>query len=79
MLLPRVIASDAARARIESAAEAALGRALRYERLDFGLLPPSLVVVAPVIAGATPEAPPLAEARRVSLRVALLPLFARRL
>ena len=79
LLLPRVIASDAARARIESAAEAALGRALRYQRLDFGLLPPSLVVVAPVIAGATPEEPPFAEARRVSLRVALLPLLTRRL
>ena len=79
LLLNRVIAGDAVRTRIESAAEAALGRALRYQRLDFGLLPPSLVVVAPTIAGSTPEAPPLLEARRVSLRVALLPLFARRL
>ena len=79
LLLPRVIESDAARARIGSAAEAALGRALRYQRLDFGLLPPSLVVVAPAIAGATPQAPPFLEARRVSLRVALLPLLARRL
>jgi uncharacterized protein involved in outer membrane biogenesis len=74
--LPGVLASDAARARIESEAEAALGRALRYQRLEFGLLPPSVRVVAPAIAGATPEEPPLAEARRVSLRVALLPLLA---
>ena len=79
LLLNRVIAGDAVRTRIESAAEAALGRALRYQRLDFGLLPPSLVVVAPAIAGTTPEAPPLAQARRVSLRVALLPLLARKL
>ncbi len=71
--LPGLVASDAARAGIESSAAAALGRALRYERLEFGLLPPSLRVVAPAIAGATPEEPPLAEARRVSLREALLP------
>ena len=79
LLLPRMIASDAVRARIESSAQTALGRALHYERLDFALLPPSLVVVAPSLAGATPEAPPLAEARRVSLRVGLLPLLVRRL
>ncbi len=77
--LPGVLASDAARARIESEAQAALGRAVRYEKLEFGLLPPSLRVVAPAIAGATPEEPPFAEARRVSLRVALLPLLARQL
>jgi len=77
--LPGILASDAARARIESEAQATLGRALRYEKLEFGLLPPSLRVVAPAIAGATPEEPPFAEARRVSLRVALLPLLARQL
>ena len=59
------------------AAEAALGRAFHYQSLEFSPLPPSLVVVAPAIAGATPEEPPLAEARRVSLRVALLPLLSR--
>ncbi|MFI5216740.1 MAG: AsmA-like C-terminal region-containing protein [Candidatus Limnocylindria bacterium] len=79
LLLPRLVAGDAARARIESAAEAALGRALRYQRLDVGLLPPSVVVVEPAIAGDTPEAPPLVDARRISLRIALLPLLARKL
>jgi hypothetical protein len=79
LLLPRMIASDSVRTRIESGAQAAFGRALRYQRLDFALLPPSLVVIDPSLAGATPEAPPLAQAQRISLRVGLLPLFARRL
>lgn len=57
LLLHRWVAGDAVRARIESTAETALGRALRYERLDFGLLPPSLVVFAPVIAGTAPDSP----------------------
>lgn len=76
--LPRLAASDAVRGRIEAAARDALGRELRYRELDFGLLPPSLVVVEPAIAGARPEEPPFARADRVALRVALLPLLARR-
>jgi uncharacterized protein involved in outer membrane biogenesis len=98
LLLPAVLRSEGTRARIQSGAEAALGRAFRYQSLEFWPLPPSLVVVAPAIAGAAPQAaeggaqraegerrrapaepPPLAEARRVSLRVALLPLLAREL
>jgi len=75
--LPRIAASDAVRARIEAAARDALGRELRYRELDFGLLPPSLVVVEPVVAGAAPDDPALLRAERVALRVALLPLLVR--
>ena len=44
---PRSSASDAVRARIESAARAALGRALRYERLESGCCRRRCAVVAP--------------------------------
>jgi hypothetical protein len=77
--LPRVAGSAAARARIESAAQAALGRELRFESLEAGLFPPSLRVVGPRIAGATPAAAPLLEAKSISLRLALLPLLVRKL
>ncbi len=77
--LPRLAKSDAARARIEELARTSLGRELHYGEIDFGLLPPSLVVTEPTLAGATPDAPPLARADRVSLRVELLPLLRRRL
>jgi len=79
VLLPALVASDAARARVAAAAEAALGRELRYERLELGMLSPALVMVAPVMAGATSGAPPFAEAHRVTLRVAKLSLLARSL
>ena len=79
LLLPAMLRSEGTRARIQSGAEAALGRAFHYQSLEFWPLPPSLVMEAPAIAGASPEEPRLAEARRVSLRVALLPLLAREL
>jgi hypothetical protein len=77
ILLPRIVKSDAVRARIETAAYDALGRELRYRDLDVGLLPPALEVLEASVAGATPEADALLEARQIALRVALLPLLAR--
>jgi hypothetical protein len=77
ILLPRIVKSEAVRARIETAAYDALGRELRYRDLEVGLLPPALEVVEASVAGATPEAPALLEARQIALRVALLPLLAR--
>lgn len=75
--LPRIAGSAAVRARIESAARDALGRELRFETLEAGLFPPALRVVAPRIAGANEKAPPLLEAKSVSLELALLPLLKR--
>jgi uncharacterized protein involved in outer membrane biogenesis len=73
--LPRLASSDAARAKIEASAREALGRDLHYGRLGFGLLPPSLLVEEAEVAGETPDAPPLAQAGRVALRVELWPLL----
>lgn len=75
--LPRIVKSDAVRTRIEAAAEQALGRKLRYGELDFGLLPPSLLVREPSVAGAAEGDPPLVRAEEIALRVALMPLLAR--
>jgi len=75
VVLPRIAGSDAVRARIEAAARDALGREVSFASLEAGVLPPSLRVVAPRVAGATPDAAPLLEAERISLRVALLPLL----
>lgn len=75
--LPRIVKSDAVRARIETAAQQALGREVRWSELDFGLLPPSLLIVEPSVAGAAGQDQPLARAEQVALRVALLPLLAR--
>ncbi len=77
VLMPRIVKSDAVRERIESAARVAVGREIRYEELDFGLFPPSLLVVGPTVAGPTPKHAPLLEAEELALRVALLPLLAR--
>lgn len=78
-LLPRWIASDGVRARVASAAADALGRELRFERLELRWLPPELVMIAPVIAASTPGALPLAQAPSLSLHVTAWPLLARRL
>ena len=77
LVVPRVVQSDAVRTRIESAAQDALGRELRYSRLGFGYFPPSLIVVEPSVAGAAEGDAPFVEADAVSLRIALLPLLAR--
>ena len=74
-VLPKLAASESTRARIQQASRDAIGRELDYESIDFGLLPPSLQVLRPRLAGATPEAPPLASAERIGLRAALLPLL----
>lgn len=77
VFLPRIVESAAVRTRIEGAAREALGRELRYRELGVGLLPPSLLVEAPQIAGADADAPAALEAERIALRVALLPLLSR--
>ncbi len=77
--LPRLAKSGAARARIDAAARSLLGRELRYAELDFGLLPPSLLVIEPSLSGESAAAPPLARAGRVALRAQLLPLVRGRL
>jgi hypothetical protein len=79
VLLPRFAKSETVRARIQSAALAALGRELVYRELDVRLLPPSLLVEEPRLAGETPGDAALIEAERIALRVALLPLLARTL
>ena len=77
LLLPGVLASDALRGQIQTAADGALGREVRYAELEFGLFPPSLLALDVAVAGASAQAPPLVEAERVALRVALLPLLSR--
>ncbi len=77
-LLPRWIASDGVRARVASAAAEALGRELRFERLELRWLPPQLVMIAPSIAGSAPGALPVAEAPSLSLHVTAWPLLTRR-
>src|SRR5262245_39020674 len=77
--LPRIAGSAAVRARIETAARDALGRELSFERLEAGLFPPALRVVAVRVAGEKPKDPALLEAKEVSLRLALLPLLTRTL
>jgi len=77
VLLPRLVQTEAVRARIEGAARDALGRELRYRELGVGLFPPSLLVEAPRVAGAEAGAPAFIEAERIALRVALLPLLSR--
>jgi hypothetical protein len=50
-----------------------------YADLDVGLLPLSLVVAEPRVAGPTPQAPPALEAERLALEVAFAPLLNRKL
>jgi len=73
--LPRLVRSDAARARIEELAREATGREIRYRELDFGLMPPRLVVTAPEVKGESDGAPPAFEAAGVELEIALAPLL----
>jgi len=77
VLLPRLVDRPEVRARIEAAARDATGRELSYETLRAGLFPPAIEVVKPVLAGETAGAPPLFEADRVALRLALMPLLDR--
>jgi len=77
LLLPRLLATETVRERIQAAAEDAVGSEVRYGALEVGLLPPSLLVMDVTVAGATAASPRLVEAERVALRLALLPLLAR--
>ena len=63
------------RARLVEAVEGATKRPFSYRVLSAGLLPPRLVLEGASLAGA--ENRPAAEAGRVELRLALLPLLAR--
>lgn len=78
LALPSLIESAEVRSRIEGAAYQTTGRALHYDTLEVGLLPPSLRVLGPRLSGERPDDPALLEAREVSLRVALLPLLDRK-
>jgi len=73
--LPRLVRSDAARARIQEVAREATGREIRYGELDFGLMPPRLVVKEPVVEGESDGSPPAFEADGVELQIALAPLM----
>lgn len=73
--LPKLLDTESVRSRIQQAARDALGREVGYEDLEVGLLPPSLRVLRTTVSGATREAPPLLEAREISLRVAIWPLL----
>jgi hypothetical protein len=77
LLLPRVVESEAVRARLEALARESTGREVRWERLAFGLLPPRLVVDRPTVASQRGSGPPDLEVEQVDLRLALLPLLAR--
>jgi hypothetical protein len=79
LLLPRALASDAARGRIQTAVGEALGREVRCAELEVDLFPPAARALQVAVAGPSAQAPPLLEAERVTLRVALLPLLSRRL
>ena len=73
--LPRLVRSDAARARIQEVAREATGREIRYGELDFGLMPPRLVVKEPEVEGESDGSPPAFEADGVELQIALAPLM----
>ena len=75
LALPRLVRSDAVRARIQEAAREATGREVRYGELDFGLMPPRLVVSEPEVEGESDGSPPVFEADGVELEIALAPLM----
>jgi len=79
LLLPLAVASDAVHGRIQATASRALGREVRFAELEVGLFPPALLALRVAVAGASEQAPPLVEAERATLRVALRPLLSRRL
>jgi hypothetical protein len=75
VLVPRILDRPETKERIAAAAKEATGRTLRYERLGFGLLPPSVEVEKVALEGG-PNEPPL-RADAIALEVALAPLLAR--
>lgn len=76
IFLPRIAQRPEVRARIVEEARAATGREFTYESIGVGLLPPRFEMRAPVLVGKEGEPPISAE--RISLRIALLPLLARK-
>ena len=76
--LPRLVERPEVRERIAGAAREATGRELSWKHLEVALLPPRLLVQAPLLADPSGKNPPL-RAERLSLRVALLPLLRRTL
>ncbi len=81
MIADRVVTGmvnrDPLRSQIDELVDEALGRDVEWKELGVGLLPPSLVIEEVTVAGTTADAPPLAEAESIQLRVALVPLLAR--
>ncbi|MEM7413240.1 MAG: AsmA family protein [Myxococcota bacterium] len=75
IVLPRFANDDAVRARIEAAARQMVGLELRYETIDFALLPPALHVEAPRLLGEAEGEPDFASADLIDLRVGLWPLL----
>jgi hypothetical protein len=75
ILVPRLVQTEAARAKIQSASRSALGRELQYREIDVALMPPSLLVEEPRLAGKGPDGAAPLEARRIALRISLLPLL----
>ncbi len=73
--IPRIAGRPEVREQIAQAAQRATGRELRFGALDAGVLPPRLIVDSPQLVAAQGE-PPL-RAKRIALRIALLPLLAR--
>lgn len=79
VLLPRLVDRPELRAQIEAAAHEATGRTLVYDSLAARILPPEIEVVKPALADDVAGEPPPFAADRVALRLALLPLLARRI
>lgn len=75
LALPRFAASERVRARLVAAVEGAAKRPFHYRALGAGLLPPRLVLEGARLEGTAER--PAAEAGRIELRIALLPLLAR--
>jgi hypothetical protein len=77
--LPRLINSDEFRTTLRESASEALGTPVEWQSLDVRLLPLRLTISEPVLAAATrnPEEASLT-AESVDLRLALLPIFSRR-
>jgi hypothetical protein len=75
VFLPPYVDSPEFREMVAVQSEQAIGRRLEFEDLSVGFLPPSIQVVKPSIAGATPDASAFFEANSISLRLAILPLL----
>lgn len=74
--LPSLVQRPAVKARIVEAAKQSTGRTLEYQKLSVGVLPPRLLVEDPQLVA---KGMPPIRARRIALRVALLPLLTRTL